>query len=802
MTVGIKVEQRCSRAEKRKPEWYKPLANYMISSIDGTVLEDIKDKVRAVRGEISDEYYRKVLNPFNATDKKFTRWRSDMRNYDIMRDVIRRYLGEYSKQPFDFQVKANDPEVITRFSEALNTKISELAVQQYVNMLNAAGVNTGQPTKEVPDFQVFYTEFKETYVDDLAAQGQDLLTAIIDWTESRLKYYKAFYDYIVLGQTFTYRDIRNGVLHKEVINPLSYHPVSNGEPFIEDHDNGVRSFKVTTAQLLENFSTILDEKTYNKVKKLYDNYRTTSGGISVPLVYMKSVLDDKAYTDFSNSSSNSSKIGNDSYRLTNMDDTIDGYHFVFKTEVKIGHLIYIDSVTGTMAEDIIEADTFQLDQSKGHISITWEWWNEFWEFYQFGSEYDEIYSVPRPIAYQRRDANNPQKVKSCYNGICEIVPGTGFSFSIPDAVLPYQIARNIFAFYREKIIAKNKDKIMIVPKSLIGDETFAENALYRMEANSVFTYDDSEDDAGTKAQHIRVLDASLSQFIAHITDLMDRMKQEAWDTVDMNAQRYGDINTSAGKATTEEAIVRSSMGSVIIFTMFERFLEKEYTADLEYSKMAYINGKRGSYTDLEGSTRFLDLDVDKHLLANYGLHVVSSVTQTQMKRELKDVAFAASQNGNTALAAKTVMATNVANVKKAFDEFAKAEKEYQRSIATEKEQLMVQAQEAKNQNEEANRQHDMDMVMAKEAAETQRTIMELEVRLLELQGTLGTTPEESTGDNGEDLKGQIANAKLELDRMKMSNDMQKHNDTMRMKDKEMASKEKIAKQNKNRHDTK
>ena len=800
MYTGIRVEHRVSRAEKQTPKWYKMLAKYMIGQIDTSALEEIKDKVNAVKGDISDEYYKKVLNPYNSTDKKFTRWRAEMRNLDIMRDVIRRYLGEYSKQPFDFQVKANDPEVITRFSEALVSKITDLAIQSYINMMNQAGVNTGQPNKEVPDFQEFYSEFKADYVDDLAAQGQDLLTAIIDWTESKLKYYKAFYDYIVLGQTFTYRDIRGGVLHKEVIDPTSYHPISNGEPFIEDHDNGVRTFKVTMPQLLENFSTILNEATYGKVRKLYDTYSTANGGVEVPLAYFKSLMDDAYYTSFTNDRNNTSRITKDAYRLTNMDNTIDGYHFVFTTEVKVGHLIYIDPVTGTMQEDIIEADTFKLDQSQGHISITWEWWNEFWEFYQFGSEYEELYSVPRPIAFQRRDANNPQKVKSPYNGICELIPGTGFSFSIPDAILPFQIARNIFAFYREKIISKNKDKIVVMPKSLLGDAGFAENAIYRMEASGVLAYDDSEDDAGTKAQNIRVLDASLSQFIQHITDLMDRMKQEAWDTVDMNNQRYGDINTSAGKATTEEAIVRSSMGSVIIFTMFERFLEKEYTADLEYSKSAYINGKKGSYTDLEGNTRFLDLDVDKHLLANYGIHVISSVSQTEDKRAIRDIAFNASQNGQVGLAVKAILGKNVASIKKAFTEFEKAERAFNESVATRKEEIMAQVEQTKAENDKANRDIQLEIANIKEAGDTQRTILELQVKLLELQTSLNSIPE---GDNsGDMLKGQIANTKLELDRVSQANDMQKHRDIMRMKDKELASKEKIATENKNRYDTK
>lgn len=801
MNSGYRVEHRVSRSKKQTKEWYKPLCDYIIGQINTTTLSDIQDKKNAVKGEISDEYYKKVLNPFNATDPKFTRWRSDMRNYDIMRDVIRRYLGEYSKQPFDFQVKANDPEVITRFNEALNAKMAELAVQQYINMLNQAGVNTGQPTQDVPDFQVFYKEFKENYVDDLAAQGQDLLIAIQDWTESRIKYYKSFYDYIVLGQTYTYRDVRNNVLHKEVLDPMEYHPISNGEPFIEDHNNGVRTFSVTINQLLENFSTILSENVYNKIRNLYDKYCDNNGRITVPLNYFKSLLDDKAYTTFINGASASARVGDDSYRLTNMDDMLNGYHVLFTTEVRIGHLIYVDPVTGTTQEEIIEADTFQIDQSKGHISITWEWWNEVWEMYRFGNEWDEIYSPPRPIAYQRRDGNNPNKVKLPVNGISEVVPGTGFTFSIPDAVLPYQLARNIFAFYRENIIAKNKDKILVVPESLMGDEGAAEDKIYRLEANSVFTYDDSEDDAGTKAQHIRVVDASLSQFIAHITDLMDRMKQEAWDTIDMNQQRYGDIATSAGKATTEEAIVRSSMGSVIIFTMFERFLEKEYTADLEFSKVAYIAGKQGMYTDLEGESRFLDLDVSKHLLANYGIHVISSIQQTEDKRTLKDIAFASAQNGGVGLAAKTVLSKNIASIKKAFDEYEKAEKEYQRSVANEKEQLMVQAEQIKAQNDEAQRQHEMEIAQLKEQGDTERAIIDAQVKLIDIEVSNQPDMEGNGGiDNG--MQDMINQQKLELDRRKEDNNMVRHNDTMKLKREEMRSKEKIAKQNKNKYDAK
>ena len=799
---GYYLEHRTSRSKKQKEDWYKPMTDYVIGLIDTSHIIDIEDRVNAINGVISDDYYKKVLNPFNATDPKFTRHRADMRNFDIMKDVIRRYMGEYSKQPFDFQVKANDPEVITRFNEAFAAKISDIAVQSYINMMNQQGVDTGQPSVDVPDFPTFFEKFKEDYVDDIAEQGQELLVAIIDWTESKMKYYKAFYDYIVLGQTYTYRDIRNGVIHKEVIDPTEYFPISNGEPFIEDHDKGVRRFKVTIPQLLENFDTIIDQETYNKIVDLFKTYRTGNSGISVPLSVFKSRLDGKAYTTFTET--NSAKIADNVYRLTNEDDTITGYHVVFSTQVKIGHLIKQDLVTGQLVEEVIEADSYTLNPLVGDISITWEWINEFWETYRFGTETDDIYMPARPIAYQRRDANNPQKIKSPYNGICEVVPGTQFTFSIPDAVLPFQISRNIFSFYREKIIAKNKDKIVVVGESLLGDENAQEDKIYRLEANSVLAYDDSEDDAGNKAQNIRVLDASLSQFIGHITDLMDRMKEEAWDTIDMNPQRYGDIATSAGKGTTEEAIVRSSMGSVIIYTMFEKFLEKEYTGDLEYSKYAYVNGKTGAYTDLEGNTKFLDLDVDKHILANYSIHIVSSVTQTDKKRALKDVAFAAAQNGNTGLAARTVLADNVATIKNAFKEYEEAEKEYQRSVEMGKANIQKEAEQIKFQNAEAERQNKIEVAQIKEQGDMERAILNAQVEILKLETQLATTSTEEGSDTGEAdaLKGRIEEQKLALSRMQQANDMKKHKDTMQLKREEMASKEKIAKQNKNRHDTK
>jgi hypothetical protein len=255
----------------------------------------------------------------------------------------------------------------------------------------------------------------------------------------------------------------------------------------------------------------------------------------------------------------------------------------------------------------------------------------------------------------------------------------------------------------------------------------------------------------------------------------------------MNPQRYGDIDTSAGKGTTEEAIVRSSMGSVIIFTMFEKFLEKEYLADLEYSKVAYINGKKGSYTDNDGNTKFLDLDIDKHILANYGLHVVSSVTQNEKKRKLENLAFAAAQNGEFKLGIEAVLSDNIASIKKAFEDFEEANKQYKMAVDTEKERLNAEANKIKADNDAANRASQLEMLNIKEYGETERVIIKGRIDLLALENS---AKPDDVANNNNNMKNEIAARKLELDKMQQDLDMRKHNDTMAMKDKELKVKEK------------
>lgn len=63
----------------------------------------------------------------------------------------------------------------------------------------------------------------------------------------------------------------------------------------------------------------------------------------------------------------------------------------------------------------------------------------------------------------------------------------------------------------------------------------------------------------------------------------------------MTPQRYGEIANSAGKGVTDEAVIRGSMGSVIIEFIFDKMRERDYQAEMDYTKLAWIDGLNTSY---------------------------------------------------------------------------------------------------------------------------------------------------------------------------------------------------------------
>jgi hypothetical protein len=229
----------------------------------------------------------------------------------------------------------------------------------------------------------------------------------------------------------------------------------------------------------------------------------------------------------------------------------------------------------------------------------------------------------------------------------EVLPLMG-KFSIVKLITPYQIMRNIISYHREMVIAKNKMLILLLPESLVSSDS--EDKIYKMAADGVLLVDDSEDANSQKMANIRLLNANLGDYITQLTNLLEAIKQEAREMVDMNMQRYGEIAQSAGNAVTQEAVTRSSMGSVIIVTIFDEMRRRDYQRDIDYAKLAYIDGLQTSFFDDKYNQRYVSLDVDSFIYGDYTALVKNDQKEIEKMQQLQQWAFSAAQNGDLDMA--------------------------------------------------------------------------------------------------------------------------------------------------------
>ena len=107
--------------------------------------------------------------------------------------------------------------------------------------------------------------------------------------------------------------------------------------------------------------------------------------------------------------------------------------------------------------------------------------------------------------------------------------------------------------------------------------------MHHADATSILWVDETAPNASFAAQMIKVLDMGLGNYIKDVISIIQYIKQEYWDSIGMNAQRYADVAQGAGKSVTEQAIVRSSIITYELTRRMDKFIEREYQGFLDIS---------------------------------------------------------------------------------------------------------------------------------------------------------------------------------------------------------------------------
>lgn len=795
-------QQRVSASTKDKADWYANCIDFVIDA--GLSFNDRNDtelKLGILRGDLPNEFYKKTLNPYNSANEKYQRFPATMRNLDIMSDIIRRYVSEYFKGVHEFVVGANNPNIVVNKNAKLKQKLTELAQQafqqelekQYKAMVQQAQ-EQGQdpsnidPSQAMPDIEQFIADFNEKYIDDESKQGQDILDYVRAMTQDTIIYLSAFFNYCSLGECYSYCDIRNNEIIKESVPVVEAYPIPNDKFFVEDHDMFARRMLMSYQQIIDMFDNFLDDKDRAFLENNYGRINSSNGITRLSYTQLF-----ESYPDVC------SKFGKEERELFKKEPIVihaengnlfEVWHVVWKGEAKQGILTYVNEV-GFITTRVVE-EGYELNKEAGDIEIEWVYVPQVYEGYRIGGRYNAIYPIKaRPIVFNRNG-------KLPYNGIMEVLPMMG-KFSIIKLITPYQVMRNIFAYHREMVIAKNKMLLLLMPESLIASNT--EDKIYKMAADGILLVDDTEDTNSLKIQQIRLLNANMGDYITQLTNLMEATKLEAREMVDMNMQRYGDIAQSAGAATTQEAISRSSMGMVILVQMFDEFRKADYNRDLDYAKLAFVEGLDTTYWDELGNKRYISLDVESFVGSDYSTTVRNDSKELDKVQQLRQWAFSAAQNGDLDMAIAAISGDNVTQIKATVEKYMQIKREHEKEM--QQIEQMVKQEELQAKIQEIAAQGEQDRL-----TQELKYYYELQLKYVDVDmSMLASTGEDNDAKNRlaslvEQNKQNIAQQKINIDREKLISDNYNKAADRQVKIHQIDTQFKIAKTNKNRYDTK
>lgn len=758
--------------------------------------EEIELMYSILNGDIPEEAYRKVINPYNSTEEKYKRLPATMRNYDMHKGIIRRFVSEYIKGNHDFIVGANNPEVILAKNNKLQQELSAIVQQQIAVEINKSyqqWINQGQAPEEFKpaealDVNKFISDFNKNYIDDISAQGQEILNVIKDITEDALLYARAYFDFVSFGRTFTYADVIGKDLIKRNILVKDAYPIRTDQFFVEDDDAFACLRRLTYQQIADEFEPYL----VGKKKEFLDSYYARTGnGSTAELAY--SVYESFFPEICKKHGINSREIFKSNTGMARESNTglYDVWHVVWKGSVRQALVTYINEAS--FIDTRIENDDYEINTARGDISVEYVYQTQVYESTRIGGRNDAIYPYDaRPIAFNR-DGKLP------YNGITELMPGLG-AFSIIKTITPYNVFYNIVAFHREMAIAKNRMSILMIAKSLLGK--VPENTIHKMLADGVLYYDDETDAGAVRAQQVRMLQSSNSDYIVQLGNILVETEQAAKMQVDMTPQRYGEIANSAGKGTTDEAINRGSMGSVIIEFVMDFMRERDYARDMDFSKLAWIDGLDTSYRDNENNVKYVSLDVDKHNYASYLIKAKSAANEREKLQQYRQLAFNASQNGDMDMATAAIDGDNVAAISKLIKQYKADKQAYETNL-----------KELEQQTEQMRQDWELKKITL-EGEEQRKTeelkgIIEAEIQLIKADANMisfdnGISPENKQAglDRLDANRNAIEREKIALDKNKSTMDAFAKFQDRQLKNKDIDTKLEIAKQNKNRYDFK
>ena len=668
--------------------------------------EYLKSLYDYYNGVIDEQDYRYVLKPYGKTRQNFP---SKLRNYPIIKPIIDLLLGEKAKRPLNYTVTVKNSDSISIKEEEKNKALIQLASQMFMNAMNPV---EGQEQPPAP--QQIMEEFERSYVDRRAIKGQSAINYIMQNEEVSDKFQKGFFHYLVTGEVYSHKGVVRNEPFYEILNPLDIDYDKDPDlEFVEDGDWAMIRKYAHASTVIDIFGEFMTDE---QILEL-ENPQQASADSYLLYRAEASGADENLYRN----------------RL------IECITVYWKSRKRIGFLEYPDPMTGVMEEMVVE-EGFRLPREMKEMGakIRYEWVNEVWE----GTRIDgRFYININPLSNQRTSLDNPSRCKLPINGR-KYSDVNSENISLVSLGIPFQLNYNIFKYRMELAIARSKDIIAQFDINMIPKKWDMDKFMYFVEGTGIAWVDYNKEGIQLSPQHQSVLDMSIKT-IGQYLQLLESIMME-WEKISgVNRQRQGGIGPYEGKAASQQAIVQSSHITEDLFRKFARFEQRELQGLLDYSKEAWVNGKKGMYVMPDNTIEMLDIDSLQYMESEYGIFVSDSGRDQDKLEQAKMLSQAMIQNGVPASAVLDLFDTeNYTGIKEkirkaeaAQKELEAAQQQAQQQQQEQQLQMQQQIEQMRMLDKDKDRQVEIEkaLIAAESRDQTEKLSLDLEKMMREYE---------------------------------------------------------------------
>ena len=754
--LNIFPDQFKTDKEKQDESWIKNTMDYFANRAYAEYVKNRDTFVKnydLVKGilRMEDFYQEPEVRSFTDMLTADLALPAYVKHYSILTTPINELVGEISKRPDTFRVKAFDDDSKAEELEYKTGILQEYVIQQAKQKILEQASLSGSEIDEEQLQQMTAEDVKDeldSYTSIAEKWANHVLTC--QKAEFNLKEQSedAFRDMLISAREFyhIYEDNSKTGFNVEVANPKNtWFLTTPDRKYISDPTGRAQAAYAAgmvnvmeLSEIIETFPDISKEEIDHLRSSLQDygliNVRESNLGNDAvapgidsvtydtydPLVLQTRMMiesdikeNNDGLQDFLGLTSNVSSFG---YKYV----VVRAYWISKK---KIGKLIYTDEMGNE--QSILVDENYKSGTIPTQISLEWGWINQWYQGVKIGPD---IYHI------------KPYKLLNYCPiiGITHEVKNTE-ARSLVDLMKPFQVIYNVCMNQLYKLLEKEVGKVQLmsirhIPIPKDGD---AQDALdvWEMEARNrgVVFVDDSPENLKSPSSFNQYtsLDLTRTQEIQARYTLAQQIKNECWELIGMSRQRMGSISASESATGVSNAIQQSYSQTEPLFVAHEYVLGQLYQAIIDAA--LYVESAKPqstlSYITSEGESAFVQVNGSDLKFRDLKVFLTNRPEDNQMFNELRQLAQPLMQNGGSLYDVIELYSTkSIRQMKKTFKTLRdKVDAEKQQAMQLQQQQTeqqgkiaqaqMQQAQQMKEQDiANANYQNELDRINKKEIA--------------------------------------------------------------------------------------